>query len=214
MKRIMAPILVLLTILGFASYAFAASSSTLDGRPTAFNPGGSTGYFIWQDKEGFHLRTTTPGVKHVFSGTINTDGVFVDTFGKSAGIDDSFQVSGDRDKITFQFTNAGDTSGIDLHVKDGTYVTFNLSMDGDRIDLGNIFVGEDGWHPGSNKFTLRHDRDLAKYDDRTVIIVGGPYWWSYPGYWGPGYNGYWGPGYNGYWGPGWGPGYYGHGHRW
>lgn len=200
MKKVMVLVSVLLTVLCFTGYA-AAYSPKLDGKPDAFEPGRSTGYFIWQDREGLHLRATTDGSRHVFNGTIRTDGTFRDTFGKSKGGDDSFRVSGDRDKITFQFTNLGDTAGMDMYIQDGSYVTFNLSMDGDEVEPASIFIGADGWHPGDHKFTLRQETDRERYShDRTVIIVGPTFWWHH------GYYGYWG-----YWGPG--PWHH-HGHHW
>lgn len=192
MKKGMLFILVLLTIISFTSYAFASYAPRLDGRPDAFDPDHSKGYFIWQDEKGLHIRTTTPGTEHVFSGTIRTDGTFEDVWGKSLGTDDIFHVNEDRDKITFKFTASGGADGIDLHVYDGSYVDFNLSLDGEDADPANIFIGKDGWHPGSYKFTLRHDENPEKYrDDRTVIIIGDPYWWHFHGYWGHGGYGHW-----------------------
>lgn len=190
MKRVMVIVLVLLAMVGYSGYA-AAYSPKLDGRPDAYEPGRSTGYFIWQDKEGLHLRTTTDGSRHVFSGTVRTDGAFRETFGRSKGGDDSFKVSGDRDKVTFQFTLLGDTAGIDMFIEDGTYVTFNLSMDGDEVDPASVFIGGDGWHPGDHKFTFRQESERERYrHDRTVIIVGPSFWWYHGHY---GYWGYWGP---------------------
>lgn len=200
MKKGMVLILAFLTMFCFTSYAFASYSPRLDGKPDAFDPGHSNGYFIWQDEKGLHLRTTTPGTEHVFSGTIHTDGTFENVWGKSRGAEDDFHVNEDRNNITFKFTSAGGADCIDLHVAEGSYVRFNLSMDGEDVDPANIFIGNSGWHPGSYKFTLRHDGDPEKYsDDPTVIIVGGSYWWPFPVYWD-----------HGYWGHGW----YGHEHRW
>lgn len=214
MKKGMSLILVLLTLLCFTSYAFASDSPNLNGKPDAFDPGHSNGYFIWQDGKGLHLRATTPGPEHVFSGTISTDGTFEDVFGKSQGVDDGFHVNEDRDKITFTVTTAGGSDGIDLHVSDGSYVGFNLSMNGADVNPANIFIGRDGWHPGSHKFTLRHDGDPEKYrDDRTVIIVDGFYWWDFPGYWGPRWYEH-GPGWYGHEPGYWGHGGYGHRNRW
>lgn len=188
---------LLFLLLCFTNYAFASYSLSLDGRPDAFNPGHSNGYFIWQDKKGLHLRITTSGTKHVFSGTIHTDGTFEDAFEKSRGADDDFHINNDRDKITFKFTTSGEVDSIDLHVYDGSYVRFNLSMDGDDINPSNIFIGSNGWHPGSHKFTLFHDEDSVKYStDPTVIIAGDFYWWHFPDYWGPPD---WGPGRHGHW---------------
>ncbi|MBP2650096.1 MAG: hypothetical protein H6Q74_921 [Firmicutes bacterium] len=178
MKRGMILFLVLFVLLSTTGYAFAANSPSLDGRPTDFMPGKSTGYFVWQDNNGLHIRTTASGTKHVFSGTIYTDGSFENTFGKTESADDHFSISEDRNKINFQFTNNGGVTGIDLHLKKGTYVTFNLSVDENEINPSQIFLGESGWHPMKNKITLRHDGD-GKYDngDCTVIIVGEISWW-------------------------------------
>jgi hypothetical protein len=176
-------VLAILIVFCFTSYAFAAQLPRLDGKPAAFEPGNSQGYFIWQDKEGLHVRTTTFGKKHIFSGVIRTDGKFSDVFGKSTEADDSFRVSDNQDKITFQFTDAGEPSGIDFYFKDGTYLTFSLSMDGDEINSDDIFIGKDGWHPGSYKFTIRHNELRDRHSDEgTVIVIGDPWldwgvWW-------------------------------------
>jgi len=201
MKKGIALVSLLFTLFCATNYAFASFSSRLDGKPDKFMLHSRTGYFIWQDEKGLHIRTTSSGERHVFTGTIRTDGVFEDTYESSRAGDDFFRINGDRDKITYRFTNAGNRSGIDIYVNGGTYVAFNLSMDGEAIDPDRIFIGGDGWHPGSHKFMLRHDADPDRYSyDRTVIIVGRPYWWWH-------FSAYWGPG----WHHGW---YYRPWHRW
>jgi hypothetical protein len=178
-------VLALLMIVCFTNYAFAADwSSRLDGKPREFDPGHSKGYYIWEDKDGIHLRVTTPGRKHVFGGTITTNGNFEDVWGKSSGERDHFRVSEDRDKITYKFIVEEGSAGIDFSVSKGSYVKFNLLLDDDDVNPDYIFMGRDGWHPGSHKFELRRNDDPDKYDrddkDRTVIIIGRPYWWHYP----------------------------------
>lgn len=189
MNRKIGLVLILLTLFCVNSYAFASYSPKIEGKPIVFNPGNSLGYFMWQDKDGFHLRTTTLGTEHVFSGTIHTNGRFENVFGKTSGAADYSHVNEDWDKITFKFTNLGGESGIDLFLKGGTYVTFDLFMDDDHINPENIFIGSDGWHPGSFKFTLKHDGDNDK--DNTIFIIDKGFWWG----WGPP-HGYWrhGPG--------------------
>ncbi|HEY3423836.1 MAG TPA: hypothetical protein VGL27_03500 [Negativicutes bacterium] len=180
MKRKIGLIFVLLTLFCFQSYTFASYSPRVEGQPNAWKPGNSTGYFMWQDKEGLHLRTTTAGTEHIFSGTIRTNGRFEDVFGKMSGSDDYSRVNGDRDKITFQFTNVGGEAGIDFAVKDGKYIKFDLSMDGDKSDPANIFIGSDEWHPGSCQFTIRQDGEQEKdSSDRTIIIVDDDFWWGW-----------------------------------
>ncbi|MBP2643091.1 MAG: hypothetical protein H6Q67_978 [Firmicutes bacterium] len=178
MKRRMLSFLVSLMLLSITGYVFAANSLSLDGRPDGFMPGKTPGYFIWQDKNGLHIRTTSSGNKHVFSGAIYTDGVFENTFGKTESADDHFVVNGDRNKINFQFTNIEGVTGMDVHLKNGTYVTVNLSVDGNEMNPSQIFLGENGWHPMRSKITLRHEGD-GKYDngDCTVIFVSEPSWW-------------------------------------
>jgi hypothetical protein len=166
----------------FSGYVLAAA--ILDGRPAAFRSGESTGYFLWQDKDGLHIRAASNGTQHSFSGNIRTDGEFRDVFSQTGGTGDYCRVSDDREKIAFWFTAAGNQAGIDLRVRGGTYITFKLSMDGEDAAAANIFVGKDGWHPDGNKFTLQYplDRD---FDDRgrTVIIVPDPFWWGHDGPW-------------------------------
>lgn len=174
--RIMVIIFVLICLSG---YALAAQSSKLGGQPTMFKVGENTGYFMWQDKEGLHLRTTSE-TRHVFSGVIRTNGRFENVFGKMTEPDDYARVNEERDEINFKFTTAGGEAGLDLSLKGGTYIKFDLSMDGEGADPANIFVGRDGWHPGDYKFTLRND-GAKKSDnkDRTVIIVDGGFWWGW-----------------------------------
>jgi hypothetical protein len=177
--------LAVLIIICFSGSVSAAWSPRLEGRPDAFDPGNSRGYFIWQDADGLHLRTTTPGTDHVFSGIIRTDGFFEDVWGRSRGGDDSLRVSRDRDKVSYRFVTSGGVDGVDFRVYGGSYVRFELAMDGDDIDPANIYIGGEGWHPGSPAFTFRPDYDRDRYSgDRTVIIVNGYHWWHFrPYYW-------------------------------
>src|SRR2546426_4320905 len=45
------------------------------GKP-AFAPGESSGYFVWNDGDGWHVRWTTQRGKHVFTGSVSCDGSF------------------------------------------------------------------------------------------------------------------------------------------
>src|SRR5437016_765173 len=44
------------------------------GRPRGMGPNAPSGYYIWQDERGWHLRTTTGSEKHKFSGEITSEG--------------------------------------------------------------------------------------------------------------------------------------------
>lgn len=181
MKRNFAILWAAVILFCFAGYANAASVN-FEGRPSQLDAGKSSGYFIWQDKEGLHIRARAAEDQHTFSGEIRTDGAFEGVFGKMNGKDDYVKVDNDRDKIRFQFTTLTEETGIDLYVNRGTYVKFNLSLDGDPMNPGNIFIGSENWHPESYKFTIMHDEDKRTgNDDQTVIIIDGGFWW----HWGP-----------------------------
>lgn len=179
MKRWKLLFTTLLVMLCFTSYAFASNVARFDGKPTAFDPGKSVGYFLWQDKDGMHLRITSTENVHSFSGTIRTDGSFKNVFGKSQGGDDDyFHVNKNSDKLTFNFTTTADAGGIDFNISDGTYVNFKLSIDGEDINPEKIFIGKEGWHPISNEITIEYDEHHKKEkEDQTVIILDGGYLW-------------------------------------
>ncbi|MDF2633342.1 MAG: hypothetical protein K0R78_216 [Pelosinus sp.] len=179
MKRWRLLFLTLLITLCFNSYTFASYLSNFEERPIAFEPGKSMGYFLWQDKEGMHLRITSTGVTHIFSGTIRTDGRFEDIRYKGDNEQKSSDVSRSQNKITYNFITSEEEKGIDFQLSYGSYVKFDLSLDGESINSEEIFIGKDGWHPTRNRFTLRQDEDYRKYSDGHIVyIIDGGFWRS------------------------------------
>lgn len=172
MKRLTAFLVLALTLVAISSSAFAWGLK-LDERPDAFRPGQNRGYFIWRDQKGFHLWTTTRGQRHVFTGTVTTDGDRLDVklkdiegrseerpFGhlftwNRPDRGDRVKLDQDRDTVRFRFDNSGgDVDGIDFKVVGGSKVRFDLYMDGQRIDPSEIYIGDEGWHPGRSAFTM------------------------------------------------------------
>jgi len=187
MKKTLGILLVFLAVICVPATAFMAWGPSYEGEPEMLAPNHISGAFAWHDTSGFHLRTTTTGDEHTFTGIIHTNGHF-------RGVDDRFFRDKDYyhfrdgDTVEFQFTTAGRTVGVDFDVDDGDYVAFEISMDGNKLSPLQIFVGRNGWHPGDYKFTL--NRPPYYYDDRynrSVIIVH-PGWFGY----GYGYGGPWG----------------------
>jgi hypothetical protein len=172
-------VLALLVTICLNGYVLAANSSNFNERPTAFEPGKNLGYFLWQDKERLHLRITSTGTTHIFSGTIRTDGRFKDVLGKyKAGNEDYLNVSNSQNKITYHFTVAKEEEGVDFLLSYGSYIKFDLSLDGNPINTQEIFIGKEGWHPARNSFTLRNDEDYINYsDDRIIYIIDGGLWY-------------------------------------
>lgn len=171
MKKLTAFLVLAFTMVALSTSAFAWGPN-ISERPDAFRAGQSRGYFIWRDQNGFHLWTTTRGQRHVFSGTITTDGDRFEV--KGQGLEtrsddayarlfnsnrrdksDSVKLDHDRDTIRFRFDNSGGgVDGINFRVAGGGKVKFDLYMDGNRIDPSEIYIGEEGWHPGRSAFTM------------------------------------------------------------
>lgn len=153
MKRIILAMLMLLVWITLAGSALAAAPE-LNGVPQEYRPGNSRGYFIWQDRDGIHVRTTTAGRGHVFSGVIRTDGQFYNVRGVRQEAGDFSRVNRDRDDITFRFRTTDGVDGVDFRIKEGKRLAFDLFIDGHRIDPREIYVGRRGWHPEHSIFTV------------------------------------------------------------
>jgi hypothetical protein len=154
MKKLAAALVVLSILIACSGYALAWAPQ-LQGEPYQYKPGDNRGVFIWRDHDGLHLRTTTRGREHVFSGVIRTDGRFVGVRGVRAESNDCVRLSRDRDTVAFRFHTAGGVDGLDFRVREGERLAFELFVDGHRIETQNIYVGHRGWHPRGNEFTLR-----------------------------------------------------------
>jgi hypothetical protein len=131
-----------------------AWSPQLEGKPEAFHPGNVRGYFIWHDDNGLHLRTTTKGQSHVFSGTLRTNGRFVDVHGVRLESDDAYKVGPERHQMKFNFETAGGVDGIDFKVEGGEKVVFDLLLDGHKITSDEIYGGTGSWHPDKSEFDI------------------------------------------------------------
>lgn len=171
-------VLALLVGLCFTSYTYAAYSPSFNDRPTVFDPGKIRGYFLWQDKEGFHLRTTSNGDIHNFSGTVRTDGRFKNVLESYKGDSDYLEVNKSQNKIKYNITASEEEEGIDFQLSYGSYIKFSLSLDSEAINPNEIFIGKDGWHPVSHDFTILYDGDYTKYiDGQTILIIDSRFGW-------------------------------------
>lgn len=135
---------LLVTLLLSLCLALAAQSKYQDryweGRPD-FTKGEAKGYFIWNDMEGWHVRWTTGGRTHRFSGTIGCDGKFVDYTAVSRDRGDHITKSAPG-TIRFDATASGGADGVDFRLTENTtYVTFDLSVDGARVAPHQVHLG-------------------------------------------------------------------------
>ena len=113
--------IVLLALLALPALALA--------RTYTIGAGKVLGYFIWADKEGFHLRWCTDGKPYLFTGRIDADKPIkelTDVRKESGGW---AKIYGNR-IVMFSKTSRGQVDGLDL-----------------TIPQGQVFLGQKGQHP-------------------------------------------------------------------
>lgn len=125
---------------------------TVEGEPHNFNPGDPAGYRLWHDRNGWHLRTTTPGDgDHVFRGVIRSADdirVVAEFHNEPADF-----VRAEDHTIVFEFHTHDGVDGIDFRVGCTDHVSFNLQANGVQVPAERIWLGKVGRAPG-NPFTV------------------------------------------------------------
>lgn len=160
------------SILAVSGIALLASGLALAedlsprGHPEILKPGMGPRrptFYIWIDKDGWHLRTTAKEV-HQFSGVIEvTEGTFTDLKNfaaesrtrKTGGQGDRGHVSEDKLKIHFAMRNSGDLDGFDFKVSEGAKsLKFDLKIDKDPANQKFIHIGLKSQNPENNVFEV------------------------------------------------------------
>jgi hypothetical protein len=117
-------------------------------------------YYLWYDKEGWHLRATAKGAR-IFSGTIRLKDAKIKscvpiglTDGKQRGFTDKVKFNDARTELKFSFKTANLSDGFDLAV-DGEegQIEFDLSIDAKKNPKA-IFIGQGKKNPDTNPVTL------------------------------------------------------------
>ncbi|MGD9954775.1 MAG: hypothetical protein AB7O74_07795 [Candidatus Nanopelagicales bacterium] len=126
----------------------------ITGRPADFKAGLPSGYWIWKDNGGWHLRVThKPGTKAVYAGTIRTsDPMRVMRVRDEAR--DKVWRSADRKTTAFRLVNHGGIDGLDFTPRCSARVTFSLTVNGRAIDPKKIHLGAGDAHPEAATFTI------------------------------------------------------------
>lgn len=151
-KKIFRAAVVVAAILASVA-AVAQKGRYWEGRPD-FAPGEARGYFIWNDSNGWHLRWTTKGERHLFAGTITCDGLMLDVKAVSREKSDFVKQTSDN-TIRFDAKAAGDMDGVDFRLSPSTQsVSFDLRMDGQRVPPNGIRIGHGRHHPESVPFKI------------------------------------------------------------
>jgi hypothetical protein len=117
-------------------------------------------YYVWYDKEGWHLRATAKGAR-MFSGVIRLKEAKIKSCvpiglsdGKQGGHIDAVKFNDARNELKFSFRTGNLSDGFDL-VVDGEegQIEFELSIDTKKAPKA-IFIGRGRQNPDTNPVTL------------------------------------------------------------
>lgn len=157
-KRLGLVVLVLYT----ASAVFAQGPINPHGKPKDTKAGAIEHYAIWQNEQGWHIRTTTKEYEHHFRGNITVrGGEFVEVRGyklEHKGAQKDLFVEGpEHHVINFDFSTKGSIDGVDFRVKGKEPMLSFTLMIGEKepkFEAGRIFIGKAGAHPSANPFEI------------------------------------------------------------
>ena len=126
----------------------------ITGRPADFKAGLASGYWIWKDSRGWHLRVThKPGTRAVYAGTIRTTAPATVIRVRDESRDRVWR-SADRRTTAFRLVNHGGIDGLDFTPRCSERVTFTLTVNGRAIEPQKIHLGGDDSHPAASTFTI------------------------------------------------------------
>jgi hypothetical protein len=140
-------------VLASVPAAFAWQGPVNEGAPD-IDQNSPTGYYIWHNDDGLHLRTHGPGEKHDFVAHLRTDGTFEDVSPVRLEDGDRVDVVDGGHELLIEFHTYDFTDGVDFRVNGGKRLRFNLKLDGRLISTDHIFLGKDRDHPPHNPFAL------------------------------------------------------------
>ena len=118
--------------------AFAWQGPIADGNPD-IDHDSPTGYYIWHNDSGFHLRTHGPNARHDFVARLHTDGTFEDVDVVRLEERDSVQVLDGGHELLIEFHTFDFTDGVNFRINGGDHLRFALRLDGRLISPERIF---------------------------------------------------------------------------
>src|SRR5262249_44820158 len=116
---------------------------------------GPTGYYIWHDDSGIHVRTHGPHEQHDFVMRLRTDGTFTDVSTVRLESRDQVQVLDGGHVLEYHVHTYDGVDGVDFHIVDGSKLHFHLELDQHLISTDRIYLGSMQIHPATNPFTIR-----------------------------------------------------------
>lgn len=159
---------VLTAALGALAIALTLAGSALAAKPTAepssqpalegpaplLDRAAPTGYYLWHDENGFHLRTHGPGSHHRFEARLRTDGVFADVDAVRLESRDDVAVLDGGHTLVLRLRTYDATDGVNFRVRGGDWLRLSLRLDGAPIPTERIYLGGPQSHPPRNPFTV------------------------------------------------------------
>ena len=156
MRRIVSGSAILIALVASVTMVLAAvENSQLKGRP-ALRAGMDTGYYLWRDYNGFHLRCTTKNGNARFSGrmTIRGEGSFSRLYSFSAEESDHVQRTTPK-RIEFDFRTAEDLDGFDVRANHVKKILVELYINNRRARPTQINLGRRSSHPERNPLLIK-----------------------------------------------------------
>ena len=135
--------------------ASAAAPKGVDGAPT-ITEDSPTGYYIWRNDDGFHLRTHGPGAQHDFDAVLRTKGTVENVDVVKLEADDRVDVVDGGHKMIIHFRTFDLTDGVNFTIREpAESLRLNLRLDDKPAATSEIFLGVQGRHPKHNPFRIK-----------------------------------------------------------
>jgi hypothetical protein len=124
------------------------------GRPS-LDSGWGPAYFIWSDQEGIHVRwSAREDEVRRFRGEIATDGTIASV--RDEGLEPEDNVRRTGNTVSWEaIASTGYDGFVVALARSANWIRFSLQIDGRMAPAGQIFVGQRGFNPPGNPFTLR-----------------------------------------------------------
>ncbi len=149
----------------------------------AIDAGAVTGYIIWADAEGMHVRWTSRLTAHRFTGDVSAD-VPITSVRRFALERGDVVRRADYAIYWDTYVNGG-IDGFDFALaRSAEWVRFSLVIDGRLAAREQIFLGRGFIHPGGNPFVFRFndavtERWPAYLRRQPGVLVGGPAYYAW-----------------------------------
>jgi hypothetical protein len=119
----------------------------------------SARYYVWQDKQGWHIRTTANGTRR-FHGTVRVkDGTIASCI--PVGLkdrqktQDAWRVEPKRKELAFDFKTSAAADGLDIQIEGAdAELEFDLLIDNEKKPRA-VFLGKGQQHPGELPFRFK-----------------------------------------------------------